>query len=357
MSVNEYKNYKCLNCGNSVEFDPTSGLWKCSFCSSEYSLEEVEKAVINSSVKLKDNYNDENEFIDEKNLDFNEYRCNNCGAEVIFEGTNTSTRCIYCKTPIVASNKLKGKFAPDKLIPFKITRSGAEELYKLWINKKIFAPKLFKSKSTISEIRGIYAPFWLFDANLNGSITAQATKVRTWSDSDYRYTETSHYKVVRSGRVLYDNVPVDSSTKLDDELMRSIEPYDYSELKKFNAAYLSGFLAERYDVGVESSAAVAKQRFYDFLENRLRDTMSGYATINVTGRDFNVNSLDYSNVMMPVFLLANKYKGQLRYFMINAQNGKIYGDTPYDILKIIIYFVGIFGLVFVAVLLFGGLVL
>ena len=43
----------------------------------------------------------------------------------------------------------------------------------------------------------------------------------------------------------YEKVPVDGSTKFDDDTMDSIEPFNYNELKQFNMSYLSGFLSEK----------------------------------------------------------------------------------------------------------------
>ena len=48
----------------------------------------------------------------------------------------------------------------------------------------------------------------------------------------------------------FDKIPADGSSKMDDAYMDAIEPFDYSGLVDFDAAYLSGYLADKYDVDI-----------------------------------------------------------------------------------------------------------
>ena len=106
----------------------------------------------------------------------------------------------------------------------------------------------FTSANHIEQIQGVYVPFWLFDSDADADLTFNATRVRTWSDRDYNYTETEHFLVSRSGSIGFDHIPVDGSKKMPDDLMESIEPYDFSEAVDFRTAYLAGFFADKYDV-------------------------------------------------------------------------------------------------------------
>ena len=94
-------------------------------------------------------------------------------------------------------------------------------------------PKVFRRENHIDEIKGIYVPFWLFDADVAADARYKATKVRTWSDSDYDYTETSYYSVDRSGNMSFVSVPVDGSSRMPDDLMESIEPYKVADAVEF----------------------------------------------------------------------------------------------------------------------------
>ena len=120
--------------------------------------------------------------------------------------------------------------------------------------------KIFKDQNYIDEIKGIYVPFWLFDTDVDAQVRYRATKVRTWSDSNYNYTETSYFMIHRSGSVSFEHVPVDGSSKMADDLMESIGPYEFSEAVDFQTAYLAGYLADKYDVTAEES--IERARFW-----------------------------------------------------------------------------------------------
>ena len=104
---------------------------------------------------------------------------------------------------------------------------------------KRLMPKIFASENHIDEIKGVYVPFWLFDATADASAKFKATRVRSWSTPNHIYTETSHYSLLRAGSISFSRVPVDGSTKMADDLMESLEPYDHSQAVAFNTAYLS----------------------------------------------------------------------------------------------------------------------
>ena len=82
-------------------------------------------------------------------------------------------------------------------------------------------------------------PFWLFDADTDASIRYKATTVSKWSTSDYYYTKTSYFAVHRGGSIGFERVPVDGSSKMPDDLMESIEPFDFKDAVDFNTAYLT----------------------------------------------------------------------------------------------------------------------
>ena len=60
-------------------------------------------------------------------------------------------------------------------------------------------PKAFRTDSYIHDIKGVYAPFWLYDAHADAQAYFHGTKVKSWSDDKYNYTKTSHYRLYRNG--------------------------------------------------------------------------------------------------------------------------------------------------------------
>lgn len=339
--MEDITSYKCLSCGSPLEFDPASQLWKCHFCNSEYQKEELD-AHEQGEIQP-----------EEPTAELDTYQCANCGAELIADATTSATFCLFCKSPNIIKSRFAGKFKPEALIPFKLTKEQAEESYKKWIRKFIFAPSAFKRQEEVKKITGMYAPFWVFDCKAQGVLDGEATNVSQYTQGEYRYTRTRYYHVVREGRVEYERVPVDSSTKLDDVMMQKIEPFQYGDMKPFSMQYLSGFLSEKYDVESDTAESAMRERVESYLEQRLKGTAGGYSSYHPTHRQVDISEVKPSYVLLPVYLLTNIYKGENHAFIVNGQTGKVVGDTPMSLGRQAVFTVGLgLGLWILAVL--GG---
>ncbi len=333
--------YKCLNCKAGLEFDPPSQKWKCGYCLSEF---EKEQLISNAS---------EEDSLNQDMAELDSYNCTSCGAQLIASGTTSATFCVYCKSPTIIKERFSGKFKPSSLIPFKLTKSQAEDTYRQWISKRLFTPNEFKTKEEIESITGVYAPFWLFDCQVHGDLEGEGTRIRSWTEGDYRYTQTEYFSVVRQGTVRYNRVPIDASKKLDDSLIYTIEPYNYADLTEFAMPYMSGFLAEKFDFEAHEAEQIMMQRVEEYTLDRLSETISGYSSYQTTGNQFTVSDKTHSYSLLPVYVLVNKYKGKEYIFMINGQTGKIAGDPPVSFWKQVQFAGCIFAIVWLLAV-FGG---
>jgi len=127
---------------------------------------------------------------------------------------------------VVMTGQFAGDLRPDLVIPFKYDKKAAIAALQNHCKGKPLLPKVFKDENHIKEVKGVYVPVWLYDTDADADMRYKATRLRHWSDSHYNYTETTHFLVTRAGSVGFENVPVDGSTKMADELMESIEPFD-----------------------------------------------------------------------------------------------------------------------------------
>ena len=231
-------NHKCPNCNANLKYNPKNKNWKCEYCGGAFTLKDLKKN--------KENY-DKAEALKKKseNVEMDEYFCQDCGAKIIASKNTSATFCVYCKNTAILKNRLTDEFSPSKIIPFTKTKEDAIEAFKKVGKNKILMPKEFTLPKNIEELTGIYIPFWLYTGKIKSKIVGKGNKVRTWSTSDYIYTETDVYSIERNGEFKFNNIPVDGSVRFNDAIMNSIEPFDYKELSDFDASYLSGFLAEK----------------------------------------------------------------------------------------------------------------
>ena len=256
--------------------------------------------------------------------------CDYCGAQLICDATTAATSCPYCGNPTVVPGQFSGMLKPDLVIPFKLSREDAIRELKKHYRGKAFLPKTFSSENQLQKIQGIYVPFWLFSGEAEGSSHFECTRSRSYRSGEYRVTETEYYDVYRAGTMPFEKVPVDASSKMPDDHMDSIEPYDYSDLKPFSTAYLPGFLADKYDVSVDECRERADTRCMGSLQSALRDSVKGYDTRFPQGKKASIKAGKVHYAMLPVWVLNTKWQDKDFLFAMNGQTGKLVGDLPVD---------------------------
>ena len=337
--------YKCPCCGGFIAYDSAAGKMKCPYCDTEFELETLKSY----DESLKNDKSDDMNWISDDEKDRFDgdgdgmcvYVCQSCGGEIIAEETTAAASCPFCGNPTIFKSQLSGELKPDYIIPFKLDKKAAKEALKKHLTGKKLLPKLFKSENHIDEIKGVYVPFWLFDTDADAEARYHATRTRFWSDKDYDYTETSHYSVLRSGSMSFDHIPVDGSKKMPDDLMESLEPFDFSEAVDFSMAYLSGYLADKYDVSSDECNERANERVKRSSDLVLQSTVQGYDSVvpeNVSVQ-FSAGRKHYA--LYPVWILNTTWNGNKYTFAMNGQTGKLIGDLPVDPKRVAAWFAGI----------------
>lgn len=325
---------KCPCCDGGIEFDTTTQKMKCPFCDTEFEVETILAYDAECSAVRPENMSWDTAaggtWEQGENDGLRVYICNTCGGEIVTDETTGATECPFCGNPVVMSGQFAGALKPDLVIPFKVDKKAAIAALQKHYKGKPLLPKVFKDQNHIKEVKGLYVPVWLFDTDADAHIHYKATRVRHWSDSSYNYTETSHYAVTRAGGIGFQNVPVDGSSKMDDALMESIEPFDISGAVDFQTAYLSGFLADKYDVDADASVQRANERIKRSTEDHFASTVMGYTTVVPVNSSINLQNGRARYALLPVWILNTQWNGQKFTFAINGQTGKIAGDLPVD---------------------------
>ena len=343
-------NYQCPGCTGPLHFVGASGKLECEYCGASYDVAEIEalyaekeekaaaaqqaaeeKAAAKKESSADGGDWDTSGFSDdwgEEAEGMKAYSCPSCGAELICDESTAATSCPYCGNPTVVPGQFSGELRPDYIILFRLSKEDAVKALKAHYKGKIFLPGSFTKENHVQEIRGVYVPFWMFDGEAEGDAHYEATRSRSYVSGDYEITETEHYDVYRAGSVAFEMVPVDASSKMPDDHMDSIEPYDYEELNNFSTAYLPGFLADKYDVSVEESRERADARCEGTLVSALRASVTGYDTCVRLAGEANLKRGKVHYALMPVWMLNTKWQGKDFLFAMNGQTGKMVGDLP-----------------------------
>ena len=196
--------YKCPCCGGALAFDSSIQKMKCPFCDTEFDIEALEgydeafREEKSDSMEWETAAGSEWENGEADGL--RTYICKSCGGEIVGDANTAATTCPFCGNRVVMMGNFSGSLKPDLIIPFKLDKNAAKEGLMRHLSGKRLLPKVFKSQNHIDEIKGVYVPFWLFDIDVDARMRYSATKVRTWSDDDYDYKETSHFAISREGK-------------------------------------------------------------------------------------------------------------------------------------------------------------
>ncbi len=352
--------YQCPNCNAPLEFDAHSGKFKCFYCDSTFTDKEIEDIfgkrdekvdLDTAEPELTEDQAMQEEFSGQSAL----YNCPNCGAGVICDSLTSSTRCHFCHTPVVLSGRLSGEYKPDVLIPFAVTKEQARAKFDDFTRGKFFLPKDFTSEAQINNLSQLYVPYWLKSGLVDARLKAIGKKVRSWTSGNYRYTNTKEYDVEREMELAFIRVPCDGSKRIDDGLMESIEPFNYTGIKPFSMSYLSGCPAEKYDVKKEEAAQRIDQRVREASETELKKTAMNYSSLESLQINTSYRNAQYVYALLPVWFLNYQYKGKDYSFVINGQTGLTFGQLPVSGLKLGLVSAAICLAVAIVVFLIGGM--
>ena len=335
--------YNCKTCGAELYFNPAIGQLQCEYCGStfdpaEYNYTPEGQGAQDGGAVQEAAYVDgpvTEASTDDSTGELVIYKCPHCGAEVITSKDTAATTCVYCNRAITLEGNLSGSFKPDYVLPFVKERKDVEAAYKALCKKSILTPRLFTKKSTIEKIKGMYVPYWLYTFDGDAEIRVIAKRRRTWITADVEYTEISRYQIDEGAHGEFRNIPADALKEMDNTLMDSIEPFDFSKMKNFNPAYLAGFYTQKWDEDAAKNEPRAKIRAKESLTKAALEhvgTYNGGTEIQSERFTWSHNAVHYA--MLPVWMMYTEYKGKKYIFGMNGQTGKIMGEIPKDPMRL-----------------------
>ena len=343
--------YKCPHCTAPLSFQPGKEKISCEYCGTEFEAatlkelferEQETAAKAAEAEKLQwDTTNLGTEWSADEAGSLQKFTCSSCGAELVCDENTMATECCYCGNPTMLPSRFDGSLMPDYVIPFRKTKKEAVEALKEFYKGKTLLPGEFTKNNRVEDIQPMYVPFWLFDSSVDSLASFRAESDHIYDTAHETVTETRVYACERAGKMSFVHIPVDGSKKMDDSYMESIEPFDYSELKEFNAGYLAGYLADRYDVDSEESALRADRRIERSAAEVLQETVTGYDRVTLENQAVTKQDGRVLYALAPVWILTTRYEGKPYTFMMNGQTGKMAGRLPYDNRKSWLYSIAV----------------
>ncbi|MBR1798063.1 MAG: hypothetical protein IJ757_08685 [Clostridiales bacterium] len=314
----------CKNCAGKLVYDPKKQMLVCEMCGSLFAPEEVgtRDDGLNADSKarsLNDIYGTDSEDL----MDCYVYTCNSCGGEIIINGTEASTKCIYCGNSAVVFSRITRQHRPQGIIPFKITKEEAVEAVRRVFEKGVFIPKQVKQFEADS-VRGIYIPYWIVDLMHKGAVVVSG---RVGSG---KHSKTVYYG--RAGRLKLNSLPLDASRMLSDESSARLEPYDLYDLRKFDESFLLGFYSNISDVTYRELWRAASLRADAYFDELAKKSVHDATSKSIHASD-QVTAIDYDHIryaLLPAWFITYSYNGRHNTIIVNGQTGKVVCGVPWN---------------------------
>ena len=336
--------YICPGCGSYLRFDGKEEKWACDYCGNTYSKEELEKR---GAAQKKDDYEIRprtDGVADETDVTFQykenvtkadgdtshmrAYVCPSCGGEILTDDVTAATFCVFCGNPAILPKQLEGKYRPAAILPFETDKEDAKQAFLKLCKGKRLLPRGYTDEQRLEKITGVYVPFWLFDCKADFDYHATGENVTTWSDANFIYTKTDLFHIHRAGRMEFENIPLDASEKMRDDMMDALEPFHLEQKRSFDMSYLSGFLAEKYTYQPKDLYDRMTKRITPGVERQAGAAKSHYQRIYGVRCRTDFSSEQQTYMLLPVWMLSSEYHGKKYLFAMNGQTGKIVGELP-----------------------------
>ncbi|MFP4552069.1 MAG: hypothetical protein ACLFNT_14780 [Spirochaetales bacterium] len=347
--------FACKNCGGNLEFQPGAQSLQCPFCGTTNEIEGAAPPEVHEELDYQAAL--ANLTLSTGTVEATNMKCGGCGAAVTITPPETTADCAYCGTQVVSTGPAEQVLSPQYILPFKLDKASAAKKFKAWITSRRFAPNKLKAYTRISEpVKGIYYPFWTFDANTATSYTGmrgifyqETIRTRDAEGKTVTRTVTKTRWYPASGRVsrIFDDILIPASASLEDDVVRKLSTFPLNEMVAYQPSYLSGFTGESYSVELETGFATAKTDMESVIRSDVRRDIGG-DTQQIHSMNTAYSDVTFKYVVLPIYALKYRFKKKLYPVVINGVTGEVQGKRPYSWIKILLTVLG------VAAVLVGG---
>ena len=348
MEATAQQKFSCPACGGEARWDPGKKALVCAFCGTT-SPAQVQLTATGEQVIVEHDLIQALRAIPDDQRGWQakkiSVKCQSCQAISVFDPSRVGQRCDFCgSTALVPYEEIKEAFRPESLLPMKVSENQVRDSIHRWYRTRWFAPNQLKRAALTDTVKGLYIPYWTFDAQVHAEWTAESGyyyyEQETYRDSDGEL-KTRQVQKIRwqpsSGQMdhFFDDELVPASRGVQPEMLRRIEPFPTKDLTTYQPGFLSGWVVERYQIDLGTAAHTARQE----MDAELRQ-MCAAQVPGDTHRNLQVEA-DYSgqtfkHILVPIWLLTYNYGARNFQVVINGYTAAIAGKYPKSWVKIML---------------------
>lgn len=350
----------CVNCGAELLYAPGTTELQCNYCGHTETITPEEDSF--EELELKP-YLEELGALSHSEV-ISMLQCKNCGANQHIEENYKSLHCVYCSMPLIIEDQQKEEWIlPGALVPFQLTKEKSHAIFQQWVAKLWFAPsKLKKAALDPEKTKGLYVPFWTFDAQLYATYTGQrgdyyyVSVPYTTTENGKTVTRTRQERRTRwspaSGNIngFIDDTLIKASKQRSGVIPKKVARWDLKALTAFDSSYLAGFVTEKYTIALKDGH-IASNKEAERIAHRWVCRDIGGDTQRVSSLNMSLSQETFKHILLPVYISAYAYKGKRYNFFVNGQTGTLSGQRPWSFWKI--FFLVLFIIVVVVGIIFA----
>jgi predicted RNA-binding Zn-ribbon protein involved in translation (DUF1610 family) len=268
--------------------------------------------------------------------DARQVRCRSCNAISVLDASRQAQNCPFCgSAQLVPYTETKPAFRPESVLPFRIAETAARDGIRRWYGRLWFAPSALKKRALTDTARGVYLPYWTFDAHVEADWTADAGHYYDQSETVFVNGQPRVRQVRRvrwepaAGHVshFFDDDLDCASVGVQPALVRGVEPFPTRALKPYDAAYVAGWVVERYQIDLVGGAQRARDDMNAKLQMMCASQVPGDTYRNLVVRP-DYSQQTFKHILAPVWLLQYTYGARRFQCVMNGVTGAMSGQYP-----------------------------
>ncbi|MHB1454716.1 MAG: hypothetical protein ACYCYM_12300 [Saccharofermentanales bacterium] len=337
VDTKEVTDKKCPQCGGTMDFDPGTGGLSCPYCghTQEIRIAADETAAAELDFESAEATENCDWGVEKKTV-----ICKSCGAQSVYDALQISDECPYCGSNQVMEEKGKDTLAPGGVCVFKVDKKQAGINFINWIRRRIFCPRAAKQKAKPDAFKGVYLPYWTFDAQTASTYSARYGINRYVTDSKgNRRVVTDWYSTSGDYSEFINDQAVLATDQHASALLSKIEPFDTENNLKYKPEYVAGFISERYSIGLKEgwnkAVGYIRQHLASNITSKIRSEHHA-DHVNSLNVQTGFSDIKYKYLLLPAWISSFRYNGKVYQFMVNGQTGKVAGKTPISALRVLI---------------------
>ncbi len=342
------QSFPCSQCGApEMAFDPTAQMLRCPYCENTapvpaqaQMVAPVERAVGHGIQANAQGFGGQ----------IVTAECGTCGARVSFGGVEISKHCDFCGSTHVQQQSANASLIrPESIVPFQVEPRTAQAQFKQWLGKLWFRPSSLKQMAVMGEIRGVYIPYWTFDARVASQWQAER--------GHHYYEETMRLEKDASGKQVkrkhrerktrwehasghrqdhFDDQLVAASKGLPEKIAKKLKTFNTAQLVPYSPEFLAGWAAEEYAVSIEAALQEAKKQMDREVEKGCESDVGGDTVRGLSVRS-QYSHETYKHILLPLFIATYRFNQKPYRFLVNGQTGEVQGEAPYSAIKIALF--------------------